>query len=249
MNDKLFDSSFSDEELRKKRFEDALEVAACTPQPVNLKDFNRDAALPYDITPEHVYLAMQEFLKFIRVANVQLNKEKIERLEAMLAPANFSGMVGDFMAVTIPRFNPGIVRNTYHNGHPDMLPAGRFENDSVQYGDEGVEIKASRYMKGWQGHNPENVWLMIFVFDSNRPTDSAKNIPPRPFSFRMVAGAQIGDEDWRFTPRKEGSRRTPTAGVLKTGHLKMITNWIYKAPDLTEKETRVLLATPPRLLL
>jgi hypothetical protein len=248
MSDELFDRSSSDEELRKKRFEDKLEVVACTPRPVDLKDFNREAVLPYGITPEHVYLAMQEFLKFIRVANVQLNREKIERLEAMLAPANFSGMVGDFMAVTIPRFSPGIVRNMYHNGHPDMLPAGRFEDNSVQYGDEGVEIKASRYLKGWQGHNPEKVWLMVFVFDSNRPTDSAKGVEPRPFSFRLAAGAMIGDEDWRFAPRKEGSRRTPTAGVLKTGHQKMITNWIYKAPDLTEREKRDLLAPPPQLL-
>ncbi len=72
-----------------------------------------------------------------------------------------------------------------------MIPAGRFPNDAVQHADEGIEIKGSRYLRGWQGHNPEDTWLMVFVFDSNRPVDVAKNIPPRPFKFVLVAGAQL----------------------------------------------------------
>jgi hypothetical protein len=83
-----------------------------------------------------------------------------------------------------------------------MIPRGRFANDAVQYAHEGIEIKASRYVSGWRGHNPENAWLMVFVFDSNRPTDALKGMAPKPFEFRMVVGAQIIEADRRVAERK-----------------------------------------------
>jgi hypothetical protein len=222
-----------------------LELEACTPRPVRLEGFNPNVVLPFGLTTEHIYHAMNDFVRLMRVANVQLHSEGIQRLETILAPANFSGMVGDFMAATIPNYCAGLARNMYHNGHPDMIPRGRFENDSVQYAHEGVEIKASRYLSGWQGHNAENAWLMVFVFDSNRPTDALKGVAPKPFEFQMVAGAQIIEADWGIAGRKEGSRRTPTAGVLRTGREKMMANWIYKKPDLTQTEVASLQAAPP----
>jgi len=168
-----------------------LELAACTPHPISPDGFNPMAVLPFGLTTEHIHQAMNDFVRLIRVANVQLHGEGIQRLETILAPANFSGMVGDFMAATIPNYCAGLARNMYHNGHPDMIPRGRFPDDSVQYAHEGIEIKASRYVAGWQGHNPENAWLMVFVFESNRPTDALKGIMPKPFEFQLVVGAQI----------------------------------------------------------
>jgi hypothetical protein len=222
-----------------------LEFAACTPRPVSPEGFNPGAVLPFGLTTAHIHRAMNDFIRLMRVANVQLHGERIQRLETILAPANFSGMVGDFMAATIPNYCDGLARNMFHNGHPDMIPRGRFPNDSVQYAHEGIEIKASRARAGWQGHNPENTWLMVFVFASNRPADALKGTAPRPFEFQMVVGAQITEEDWRFAKRGEGSRRTPTAGVLRTGREKMMANWIYKTPDLTRKEEAALLAPLP----
>lgn len=58
------------------------------------------------------------------------------------------------MGSRIPKHCPSIVKNAYHNGHPDLIPAGMFPNNAVQHATEGVEIKASRYLRGWQGHNP-----------------------------------------------------------------------------------------------
>src|SRR5215216_3547706 len=131
------------------------------------------------------------------------------------------------------------------NGHPDMIPKGRFPNDAVQHADEGIEIKGSRYVKGWQGHNPEDTWLMVFVFDSNRPVDAAKGITPRPFKFVMVVGARLTKEDWLFAGRSATSRRTITASVTKSGYDKMMANWIYRVPDLTRTEAASLHAAPP----
>lgn len=208
-----------------------LELAACTPRPVSLDDFNPAAVLPYGLTPEQVYLAMTDFLNFLGFINLQLHARQIERLEVMLMPANFSSIVGEFMSSTIPKYCPGLVKNQYHNGHPDLLPIDRFENNAAQHADEGIEIKGSRYGSGWQGHNPEDTWLMVFVFDSNRPGDATKALAPRPFRFLKVVGAPLTKADWAFSGRSATSRRTITASVTDSGYHKMMANWIYQAPS------------------
>lgn len=150
----------------------------------------------------------------------------------MLMPANFSSIVSEFMTVTIPKHCSSLVKNRYHNGHPDLIPAGRFPNDAIQHTEEGIEIKASRHESGWQGHNPENIWLMVFVFDSSSSADVTKGIEPKPFRFVKIVGARLRTDDWSFSGRSETSRRTITASVIKSGYQKMMANWIYKAPGL-----------------
>jgi|SRR5215213_1070804 len=225
-----------------------LELAACSPQVVNPNCFNPKAKLPYGLTIKHLQAAMSDFTNFIGFINQQLHSREIERLESMLMPANFSSIVGEFMTSSIPKYCHTLVKNQYHNGHPDMLPKGLYPNDAVQHVDEGIEIKGSRYLKGWQGHNAEDAWLMVFVFDSNRPVDASKEIPPRPFKFVMVLGAKITKDDWLFSGRSETSRRTPTASITKSGYEKMMKNWIYKSPDLTTKEIRSVLNSLPEKL-
>jgi len=110
-----------------------------------------------------------------------------------------------------------------------------FPGNSVQHASEGIEIKASRYEKGWQGHNPEDTWLMVFVYDSNRPRDTMSH-NQRPFQFLAVLGERLVKADWLFTGRSETSRRTITASVTTSGYNKMIANWIYRAPRLKTPE-------------
>lgn len=205
-----------------------LEEVACTPFNIAKNGFNPNAVLPYGLTTEHIRLAMQEFIDFLGFINQQMRTRLIERLESMLMPANFSSIVGEFMISTIPKHCPSIVKNQYHNGHPDMLPAGVYPNDATQHVDQGIEVKSSRYLRGWQGHNPEDTWLMVFVFDSNRPVDRARDIPPKPFRFVKVVGARLEIADWTFSGRSGTSRRTITASVNNSGYQKMIANWIYQ---------------------
>jgi hypothetical protein len=203
------------------------DTIACKPIPVNREKFNHKAKIPYGLTIEHIYQAMTEFADFLGFTNSQLHTKGIKRFESMLMPANFSSMVGEFMSAGIPKYCPTLVKNQYHNGHPDLIPAGHFPRDSVQHSTFGIEVKASRYTKAWQGHNAEAVWLMVFVFDSNRPADPSKEILPRPFRFQAVYLGELTMEDWKFAGRKEGSRRTITASVTNTGFAKMLANWIY----------------------
>ena len=211
-----------------------LEHEACAPHPLHPEGFNPKAELLYGLQVEHIRSAMAEFLDFLGFINQQLYSRDMQRIETMLMPANFSSMVGEFMAVSIPRYCTTLAKNSYHNGHPDLIPAGMFENNAVQYTHEGIEIKASRYLRGWQGHNPENIWLMVFVFESNRPADATKSVPPKPFRFVEVVGTRLTKRDWIFAGRSESSHRTITASVTESGYRKMMRNWLYKDPSLVE---------------
>ena len=211
------------------------EELACTPELIDPGGFNPNARIPYGCTTEHISLAMRDFIAFLGFINTQLHTRSIQRFETMLMAANFSSLVGEFVAATIPKYCPGLVRNGYHNGHPDLVPAGKFPKNSVQYAEDGIEIKSSRYDSGWQGHNAEDCWLMVFVFTASRGSDGMKQIEPIPFRFDLVCGAKLSKDDWLFSGRSAKSRRTITASVTKTGYEKMMTNWIYKSPRLRDE--------------
>ena len=102
------------------------EAEACLPGPLGPQSFNPAAVLPYGFTTDHL-----DFLGFI---NEQLHGKGLQRLETMLMPANFSSMVGEFVMSAIPKHCTGLVRNAYHNGHPDLLPKGAFPKDSARTG-------------------------------------------------------------------------------------------------------------------
>ena len=204
------------------------ELSACTPTPVNPSAFNDRCALPYGLSVMDVRQAMEDFVDFLGFVNGQLHTRGLPRLESFLMPANFSSLVGEFMVMRIPEHCPTLVKNRYHNGHPDLIPRGMFPGDAVQYAQEGIEVKGSRRPGGWQGHNPESIWLMVFHFDSNTAGDEWRAVPPRPFRFKAVYAARLDKSDWNFSGRGKASRRTITASVGRTGMKKLRANWLYK---------------------
>ncbi len=209
-----------------------------TPEKPEGAGFNLKAAIPFGVTIADVKRAMDDFTNFLEFVDTQLLDKGMTRIEDMLMPANFSSMVGEFMSVGISKYSKTVVKNQYHNGHPDLLPASKYEGNAAQHaGKDGIEIKASRYLKGWQGHNPEDAWLMVFVFQGGRPTDKLKGIKPVRFRFLMVVGALLSKKDWLFAGRSRTSRRTITASVTRSGLDKMTANWIYKCRELREGKT------------
>jgi hypothetical protein len=200
------------------------EIDAATPEPLDGSCFNANSNLPHGLTTEEVAKAMEDFVDFIASINQALVSKDLPRLESVAMPANFSSLVGEFMHRQIPEYSSGLVQNQYHNGHPDMVPTGMYSGDSVQYGDHGIEVKASRYRSGWQGHNVEQCWLMVFHYDSNSPNDEE---PIRPFKFKGVFVAELEEDDWSYSGRDADSRRTITASVLASGRDKMLDNYVY----------------------
>ncbi|HTW78397.1 MAG TPA: hypothetical protein VME23_02520 [Terracidiphilus sp.] len=212
------------------------DLLSCAPDTPSFSDFNAQAAIPFGVTIEHIYRAMLDFTDFLRTVDTELVRKDMTRLEDMLMPANFSSMVGEFITSVLPRHCPAIAKNSYHNGHPDLLPSGKYPGDAAQHaGADGIEVKASRYLKGWQGHNAEDVWLMVFVFQSGRPADKRAAKAETPFRFLAVYGGMLAKSDWQFAGRSATSRRTITATVLPSGFEKMARNWIYRAPRLEIK--------------
>jgi hypothetical protein len=207
------------------------EAMACIPLAVDAKAFNPNAALPYGLTTDHIGKAMASFTSFLEIVNQALHARKMERLETILMPANFSSIVGEFVGAAIPKFHPKLIRNRYPNGHPDLIPAGVYLDDRIRVASEGIEVKGSQRLKGWQGHNPEDTWLMVFVFESNKPQDILKKLEVKPFRFRLVVGAKVTKADWKFSGRSATSRRTITASITQSGYEKMFANWIYKTSD------------------
>jgi hypothetical protein len=88
-----------------------LEVVACKPLPVHSNGFNSKAEIPYGCTTDHILMAMNDFIDFLGFINQQLHTRRIERLEVMLMPANFSSIVGEFMSSNIPKYCSSIVKN------------------------------------------------------------------------------------------------------------------------------------------
>ncbi len=205
------------------------ETLACIPEAINPDFFNPNCILPYGLKTEHIHQAMNEFLDFLGFISQQLHTKEIPRLESFLMPANFSSIVGEFMNISIPKYCSFLVKNQYHNGHPDLIPTGMFPDNAVQHANDGLEIKGSRHSVGWQGHNPESVWLMVFHFDSNTSNDKRKGIGPKPFRFKGVYAANLKKNDWTFSGRSATSRRTITASVNRIGVQKMRTNWVYES--------------------
>jgi hypothetical protein len=216
-------------------------IETLVPEKPEQVGLNPKAVMPFGVTTAHVKSAMDEFVDFLGFVDTQLLGKGLTRIEDMLMPANFSSMVGEFMSVGVPKYCKTVVKNQYHNGHPDLLPAGKYEGNAAQHArKDGIEIKASRYLRGWQGHNPEDAWLMVFVFQGGRPTDKAKGIAPVRFHFLMVAGALLSKRDWLFAGRSKTSRRTITASVTRSGLDKMMEGWIYKCRELREGKTNLV---------
>lgn len=200
------------------------------PEPPELDGFNPHATIPFGVTTAHLYESMKEFTTFVGFIDTQLRAQEMARFEDILMAANFNGMVGEFMSRTIPKYCRCVVKNNRHNGHPDILPAGKYPGDSAQHaGTDGIEIRASRYLKSWQAHKAEDMWLMMFVFQSGR--ENPKITEPVGFKFLIVAGGLIKKADW---PAKKSDTGHALSGESVTTSVaeRMMSNWIYKCKEL-----------------
>src|ERR1700747_1498573 len=99
-----------------------------TPEPPEKNGFNPNATIPFGVTTEHLYEAMNEFTNFVQFIDAQLRTQDMAGFEDILMATNFNSMVGEFMARTIPKYCRSVARNKYRNGHPDLLPAGKYPN-------------------------------------------------------------------------------------------------------------------------
>lgn len=130
---------------------DSLEHAACTPVPLNIEDFNPTVQIPYGCSREHVHRAMHEFVEFLGFVNEQLYSRRITRLEAMLMPANFSSIVGEFMTIAIPKNAPHSLKINIITDIPISFPPGSFPTMPFNTPRRGSKLKRRAICKAGKG--------------------------------------------------------------------------------------------------
>lgn len=149
-------------------------------------------------------------------------------LEELLLGNSLSGIVSEFLVKNIARSSKTLEANLKVGGHPDLLPKGHYSSNLVLKGDEGIEVKSSIQGGGWQGHNPEDCWLMVFRYAVGEQEDGTK----LPLTFVEILCARVERSDWSFSGRKGSSRRTPTASITASGVEKLRRNFLYRIPGV-----------------
>jgi|CXWL01.1.fsa_nt_gi hypothetical protein len=189
--------------------------------------FKHSVELPYGLRVAEVKAAIDEMYDFFYNVNGFLVGKGWERLEEMLQAAALSGLISELFVSAVSKQSTALVKNKWHNGRPDLIPTGHYAEDRCQRGDEGIEVKASKRDGNWQGHNKEEGWLMLCQYSSD--IDSEPEEVRQPLKVVRVLCAYLDEDDWSFSGRKEGSRRTPTATISKA---KLVAGVVYADPDV-----------------
>jgi hypothetical protein len=193
---------------------------------VSLSGFNKNAALPYELRVQDFQLAMQDVYDFFYDVNLRLREKGLERLDDMLRPAILSGVLSDMLTASLARHSRVLVENRYFNGHPDLIVRGRYPGNSVQAGEQGVEIKTTRKAGGAvDTHGARNQWMCVFVYSVDKASEPAD--ARRALAFTEVYLGQVTIDDFRRNPRGELGTRTAT--LHAAGIAKLRENWIYRA--------------------
>lgn len=193
---------------------------------VNRDWFNPNIELPYELRLADFEIAMQDVYDFFFDVNSMFTQKGLPRLEEVLRPANMSGTISDMMTASMASHSRVLCQNSYHNGHPDLLVKGRYENDSVKAGEHGVEIKTTRKPGGAvDTHGARSQWMCVFVYQIDDVTQPAS--ARRATRFTEVYLAHVTPDDFRRNNRGELGTRTAT--LHREGVQKLRNNWVYLA--------------------
>lgn len=192
---------------------------------VETEKFNQSAQLPYELRLKDFELAMQDVYDFFFDVNTGLVAKGLERLDDFVRPAIMSGLLSDMLTVSLAKHSRTLTENCYFNGHPDLVVKGRYPENSIKAGTDGVEIKTTRKSGGAvDTHGARDQWMCVFVYDVDNESEPATSRSP--LTFTEVYLGQVTTSDFRKNPRGELGTRTAT--LHKNGILKLRTNWVYR---------------------
>lgn len=196
-------------------------------QTVNRDAFNTEFQYPFDLRLVDYEAAMQDVYDFFYDVNTTLLGKGLPRMDDMLRPAACSGILSDMLTASLANHSRVLTENTFHNGHPDLIVAGRYADDSVQSApaEDGVEVKSTRKKGGAvDTHGARAQWLNVFVYQVDNETEPA--VARTPLTFTEVYLALVGEDDFRRNPR--GTLGTRTATLDRDGVQVLRDGWIYK---------------------
>lgn len=191
---------------------------------VDRSKFNGSAQFPYDLRLMDFESTMQDVYDFFYDVNSHLLERGLERLDDMLRPAIMSGVVSDMITASMAKHSRVLTENNYFNGHPDLVVQGRYPDNSVKAGTDGVEIKTTRKRGGAvDTHGAREQWMCVFVYVVDNLTEPA--IARMPMTFTEVYLGHVTVEDFRRNPRGELGTRTAT--LDRDGIKKLREQWVY----------------------
>jgi hypothetical protein len=192
---------------------------------VDANKFNKDATLPYELRVKDFELAMQDVYDFFFDVNTGLVGKGLERLDDFLRPAIMSGLLSDMLTASMGKHSRALTQNCYFNGHPDLVVKGRYPNNCIKAGSDGVEIKTTRKSGGAvDTHGARDQWMCVFVYQVDNATEPATE--RKPLTFTEIYLGQVVVADFRKNPRGELGTRTAT--LHKAGIEKLRGNWVYR---------------------
>jgi hypothetical protein len=193
---------------------------------VDVGKFNKTVKLPFELRLKDFELAIQDVYDFFYDVNTGLVGKGLERLDDFLRPAIMSGLLSDMLTASLAKHSRTLTENCYFNGHPDLVVKGRYPDNCVKAGSDGVEIKTTRKAGGAvDTHGARAQWMCVFVYQVDNETEPA--ISRAPLAFTEVYLGQVVIGDFRKNPRGELGTRTAT--LHKEGIAKLRTNWVYRA--------------------
>lgn len=197
-------------------------------QTVRSAAFNASATLPYELRLKDFELAMEDTYDFFYDVNRLLVGKGLQRLDDMLRPAAMSGIISDMLTASLAKHARTLVENAYFNGHPDLIVQGRYSNNAVKAGTDGIEIKSTRKRGGAvDTHGAREQWMCVFVYVTDHETEPAT--ARRPMRITEVYLGRVSESDFRKNPR--GTLGTRTATLDKSGIAKLRSNWVYLDRD------------------
>lgn len=192
---------------------------------VDRSKFNNALTLPYQLRVDDFALAMADVYDFFYDVNTNLVEKGLQRLDDMIRPAALSGMLSDMITDSLAQKSRVLTSNLFHNGHPDLIVRGRYANDAVEAGAEGVEIKSTRKSGGAvDTHGAREQTLCVWVYDVDN--DRSKPAHQRaPLQIREIYIANVTKADFRSNAR--GELGTKTATLHADGVKVLREGWVY----------------------
>ncbi len=191
---------------------------------VAVSAFNKKAELPFELRLKDFEIAMQDVYDFFYDVNSHFQTKGLPRLDDTLRAANMSGTISDMLTASLAKHSRTLCQNNFHNGHPDLIVKGKYADDSVKAGTDGVEIKTTLKKGGAvDTHGGREQWMCVFVYEVDKTTEPAQE--RKPTRFTEVYLSKVGIEDFRKNARGELGTRTAT--LHKEGVLKLRSNWVY----------------------
>jgi len=192
---------------------------------VNPTGFNPAAQLPYELRRKDFELAIEDIYDLLYDINAALTAKDLRRIEDTVRSAILSGMLSDALTTSLARHSRVLTPNRFHNGHPDLIPEGRYADDSVASGADGVEVKATAGHGAVDTHGARPGWFCVFRYTVDRDSEPAIDRSPTLITEILLANLDEGD----FRRNERGVLGTRTASPNRAGLAKLRENWVYRA--------------------